>query len=138
MEKINIDSFEEINPAKGGRRIPALTLGKTAYFRGNKFFIKAHKLENIKCVKIRATKKEKIIIVAINFLRDDEENSFKVSFFDDDDGEKKSLWFSGRSIFSQFNLDYKDVLKTKSILLKPIIQEQDGKKYFVAEIPLKQ
>lgn len=133
---IDINSFEEIKPAGGGRRTPALTLGRIAYFRGNRFFIKEHGLDDVKSVKLRAVKEGSKILVAINFLKEDEGNSFKVSFFYDDEGEIKSLSFSGRSIFSQFNLDYKDILKSKSILLKPTIQEHDGEKYFVIEIPL--
>lgn len=132
----NINNFEDIEPVRGGRRTPALTLGKTAYFRGNKFFIKEHKLGNAKSVKIKALKEEKIITVALAFFNSNEENSFKVSF-GEKDGELTSIWFSGRSIFSQYNIDYKDVIRTKSLLLKPTIQEHDGKKYFVVEIPLK-
>lgn len=134
---LNLSDFEDIEPMKGGRRTPALTLGKAAYFRGNKFFIKEHKLEDTKCVKIKAIKKEKIIVVALAFLKTDEDNSFKVSFGKKDD-ELTSIWFSGRSIFSQYNIDYKEVIKNKSLLLKPEIQEHEGKNYFVVEVHLKE
>jgi len=133
----DISNFTEIEPAKGGRRTPALTLGKAGYFRGNRFFIKEHHLENTKSAKIKALKLERKIVVALTFSDDDEENSFKVSFGENDDGELTSVWFSARSIFSQFNTDYKEVLKDKSIRLKPETQETQGKRYFVFDIPLR-
>src|SRR3989344_8715996 len=133
---IDISSFEEIYPARGGRRISALTLTKSMYFRGNKFFIKEHHLEDTKNVKIKAMNIGKEIVVALTFSNIDEENSFKVSFGEIDE-EITSIWFSGRSIFSQFNINYQDVIKTKSLLLKPTIQETHGKKYFIFKIPSK-
>jgi len=132
----DISNFTEIEPAKGGRRTPALTLGKSGYFRGNKFFIKEHHLKNAKSVKIKALKLERKIVVALTFSNDEEENAFRVSF-GEREGEITSMWFSARSIFSQFNMDYKEVVKNKSIRLKPETQETHGKKYFVFDIPFK-
>jgi hypothetical protein len=134
---IDTSSFIEIEPSKGGRKVSALTLAKSGYFRGNKFFIKEHHLEDTKSVKIRALKLERKIVVALNFSDDDEENSFKISFGKSPDGELTSIWFSGRSIFSEFNIDYKEIIKNKSIKLKLEIQQIHGKKEFVFEIPLK-
>jgi len=133
---IDTSNFIEIEPSKGGRKVSALTLAKSGYFRGNKFFIKEHHLENTKSVKIKAIKLERKIVVALNFSDNDEENSFKVSYGEKDE-EVTSIWFSARSIFSQFNIDYKEIVKNKSIKLKLEIQQTHGKKEFVFDIPLK-
>jgi len=135
--KIDIKEFQDIAPKLGGVRSSVLSLGKTGYFRLNKYFIKEYNLEKKRFVNIKAIKRENRIIVALNFSEQKSDSSFSLSHYESKDKKIKSVTFSGRGVFSQFNINHKSVIKDKSLKLKPEIQDHDGIKYFIVEIPLK-
>jgi hypothetical protein len=75
--------------------------------------------------------------MAFNFLEKSEEGAFSISKYENEDG-KKSFTFSGRSAFSQLGIKYEELVKNESLKLSPTIQESNGKRYFIVEIPLKE
>lgn len=133
MEEYNITEMKEIAQRRGGRQNKYFSLNKSGYFRINYRFVQEHNLGDMKYAKIRAIKKENLLVVAINFLEAQEDGSFMLS-----SREGGSFNFSGRSIFAEFDIDYKSVVKDVSMKLNPKIQEVEGVKYFIIEIPVEE
>ncbi len=135
----NIKEFDDVKKTSGGRKVSSITFGKAGFFRLNKPFIKEHELDEVKSVKIKSKKEGNKIIVAFTFLNEEDKDTFSVSFAEEEFNVKKSLSFSGRSIFLLYNMTYKSFMqnKKKSIRLEHTIQNSDGKKYFVVEMLIK-
>lgn len=130
--KFDISKLEDVTPKQGGKRSSAFSLGKSGYFRINKYFVEENKLEDMKYVKIKAIKEGNKIIIAFNFLEYKKEGCFSLSYYE----KTESFSFSGRGIFSQFGMNYKKIGKIKDI--KPEIQLFEGDKYFVVEIQIEE
>ena len=139
MQNFNIKDFESIIPTRGGVRSSRWTLGKIGNFRVNKFAIEEGDLWGVKFVEIKAIEIDNKLMIALSFskLKEGLDNPFSVSSYESEDKKNRSLSFSGRGIFKKLKLILDEVVKDKSIVLKPEIKEQDGKKYFVIEIPVK-
>lgn len=138
IENTYLKKFELITPIFGGIRAPRWTLStNTENIRINKFAIENEGLWDMKFVEIRAVKENGKIIVLIRFSRKKEEleGTFSISRYEDEKGNK-SLNFSGRGIFRKFKIKAKDLTNEKSIILKPRVENIDGIKYFIIEIPL--
>lgn len=124
--------MQEVEPQKGGRKDKYFSLNKSGYFRANKNFIQEHNLEKMKFANIKAIKQSNKLIVAINFLEEKKDNSFSLAYHE----RSESFSFSGRSIFAQFEISFRDIVREKSLKLKPDIQEFEEEKYFIVEIPI--
>ena len=129
---MDIGDFEKIIPSRGGKKQPRLTLGASAYFRTNSTFNSLYKLEHKKAVDIRAKREPNKIIVAFRFLDENEAGSFAISHNPKND----TATFSGRGIFSHLNTNYKKVGTMSN--LKVNIQNSNGEKLFIIEIPIDQ
>lgn len=130
MEKINLNDFEKIAPT-GGKRSPVLGLSNQGYFRINSAFKIKNDLGDKNSVDIRAKKEDDKLIVIFEFLRDKHEGAFAVSHY----ARNNSATFSGRSLFSHLGVDYHEIGKVGN--LKPAVQMENNRKYFIVEIKLK-
>ncbi|MCX6711411.1 MAG: hypothetical protein NT139_00020 [Candidatus Woesearchaeota archaeon] len=130
--EIDISDLEEVQATRGGRKKPVFSLSRGGYFNMNFAFKKLNELDEPKSVSFRASLKEDKLIAALTFFESEDEGTFKIT-----PTERKSSWFSGRSLFSQFGVDYSALVpKRKSLKLKTFIQKTDGIKYLILEIPL--
>jgi len=140
MEKIDISKFEQIVPSRGGVKGARWTLSKaTEIIRINKYAIDEDDIWEMNFIEIKVRKENNKIIVLFIFSenKDDLKNPFSVGHYQDDKNNR-SLSFSCAGIFRKFSMKAKNVLggEDKSILLKINVQEQEGKKYFISEIPI--
>lgn len=132
--KINFNELEDIQPTKGGSSKASLVLIKSGYIRWNSSYMKENEeFERANSVNIKATKKNKKIIIAFRLLKD-KTGKFSINSYKNKKGDVKSKSFSARSIFKQLGLSYKDYAQKKSIELKPEIQDFEGKRYFIVEL----
>ncbi len=142
--KYNIKELQDIFSARGNRGAGSsrLIINKKGIIRVNKYYAKEKEIEKMHSAKMKAKKTSNSIIGAITFLEDAKEKDskkkdiFSLSRYEDDKGELKSFTLSGSSIFRSLGLKAESVIKD-TIELKPEIQEFEGQKYFIFEIPLK-
>ena len=131
--EINIKELQEVIASRGGRKTPRFTLSKGGYFNVNNAYKEQNDIKNKNSINMKAIRKADKLIVAISFHEKEEDGSFKLTL----NGKSKSSWFSGRSLFSQFGLDFKELVpKGKTIKLKPNIQNSEGVRYFIIEISI--
>jgi len=142
--KYNIKDLPDVFSARGNRGIGSakLIMNIKGTIRGNKYYAKENGLEDMHTAKMKAKKINNNIIVAIAFFEavkekdSKEKDVFTLSRYEDNDKKLKSFTLSGNSIFRGLGLKVDDVMKD-TIELKPEIQEFEGQRYFVFEIPLK-
>lgn len=128
---IDISQLEEVSPAKGSRKKPVFLVSRGGYFSMNSAFKKQNDIDNPGSVSLKASRKDEKLVVALRFFRGDEGN-FKVTHT-----LRGSSWFSGRSLFSQFGISHESLApKRRSLRLKATVQNVEGIKYIITEIPL--
>ncbi|MFH1917695.1 MAG: hypothetical protein ABIJ14_01115 [Nanoarchaeota archaeon] len=134
--KVDISKLEDINPTRGGGRKSSFVLTKSGYPRWNEPYMEEHKeFASANSVNLKGAKNGNKLTIAINLLKD-KTGKFVVNSHKDKNGKIKSKSFSLRSVFKQLGLSYKDFGQEKRIVIKPEIQDFEGKRYFVFELDI--
>lgn len=139
-ENINFGEYENIFPVRGGIKSVRWTLRKASEVTSiNKYGIEEENLWGTRFVEEMAKVERDKIILVVRFSdkKEDLENPFSVSSYEDDKGNK-NISFSIKGVFKKFGVVAGEMFKEseKSIVLRPKKISQDGKDYFIIEIPI--